>query len=81
MWFLLLVYLNIIYIKEKKLNTHINYCVEMKLIPIIMDYCLLLFDALKFFLGVHLHGGGGHYLYLQKILLKISNFGFEVQNI
>ena len=29
----------------------------MKLVPIIMDYCLLQFDALKFFLGVHLHGG------------------------
>ena len=34
-----------------------NYRTEMKLIPIIMIYYLLQFDALKFFLGVHLHGG------------------------
>ena len=27
----------------------------MKLVPVIMDYCLLQFDALKFFLGVRLH--------------------------
>ena len=32
-----------------------NYLTEMKLVPIIMDYCLLQFDALKFFLGVRLH--------------------------
>ena len=32
------------------------YRTEMKLVPIIMDYCLQ-FDALKFFLGVRLHGG------------------------
>ena len=41
---------------KKKRNTPIyfntNYCTEMKLVPIIMDYCLLQFDALKFFLGV-----------------------------
>ena len=29
-----------------------NYRREMKLIPINMDYCLLYFDALIFFLGV-----------------------------
>ena len=29
----------------------------MKLLPVIMDYCLLQFDALNFFLEVHLHGG------------------------
>ena len=34
-----------------------NYRAEMKLVPIIIDYCLLQFDALKFFLGVRLHGG------------------------
>ena len=28
----------------------------MKLVPSIMDYCLLQFDALKFFLAVRLHG-------------------------
>ena len=39
--------------KRKKKNTPIyfktNYRTEMKQIPIIMDYCLLQFDALKFF--------------------------------
>ena len=29
----------------------------MKLLPIIIDYCLLQFDALKFFFGLRLHGG------------------------
>ena len=28
-----------------------------ELVPNIMDYCLLQFDALKFFFRVHLHGG------------------------
>ena len=45
----------------KKKNTPIyfntNYRMEMKLVPIIMDYCLLQFDALIFFFGVRLHGG------------------------
>ena len=40
---------------KKKLNTPIyfntNYFTEMKLVPIIMDNCLLQFDALKIFLG------------------------------
>ena len=53
---------------KKKRNTpiyfKINYHTEMKLEPIIMDYCLLQFDALKFCLGVRLHGGG---LYLTLI--------------
>ena len=48
--------------KKKKRNTPIyfftNYRTERKLVPIIMDYCLLQFDALKFFLGVRLHRGG-----------------------
>ena len=47
--------------KKKKRNTTINsntkYLREMKLVSINMDYCLLQFDAIKFFLGVHLHGG------------------------
>ena len=34
-----------------------NYYSEIKLVPIILDYCLLQFDTLKFFLGVRLHGG------------------------
>ena len=33
-----------------------NYRAEMKQVPIIMDYCLLQFDALNFFLGVRLRG-------------------------
>ena len=37
------------------LNT--NYRTNMKLVPIIMDYYLLQMGALKFFLGVRLHGG------------------------
>ena len=45
----------------KKRNTPIyfntNYRRKMKLVLIIMDYCLLEFDALKFFLRVRLHGG------------------------
>ena len=44
---------------KKKRNAPIyfnsNYCTEIKLVSIIMDYCLLQFDVLKFFLGVHLH--------------------------
>ena len=47
---------------KKKSNTRIhsntNYRIEMKLVPIIMDYCLLQLDALKFFFGLSLHGGG-----------------------
>ena len=46
--------------KKKKRNIPIyfntNYRIEIKLVPIIMDYCLLKFDALNFFLGVRLHG-------------------------
>ena len=34
-----------------------NYHTEMKLVPIIMDECLLQFNALKFFVGLRLHGG------------------------
>ena len=45
---------------NKKRNTPIyfnkNYRTEMKVVPIIIYYCLLQFDALKFFLGVRLHG-------------------------
>ena len=47
--------------KKKNQNTPINcntnYLTEMKLIPINVDYCLLKFDALNFFLGVRLHEG------------------------
>ena len=37
-----------------------NYRTEMKLVPIIIDYCQLQFDAFKFHLGVRLHGGSQH---------------------
>ena len=44
---------------QKKRNTPIyfntNYHIEMKLVPIIMEQCLLQFDALKFFFGLRLH--------------------------
>ena len=36
----------------------INYRTEVKLVSIIMDYCLLQFDALKFYLGIRVHGEG-----------------------
>ena len=39
------------------INFNTNSRREMKLIRNNMDYCLLEFNALKFFLGVHLHGG------------------------
>ena len=46
---------------KKKRNTPIyfntNYRTEMKLVPIIIDNCLLKFDAFKFYLGVCLHEG------------------------
>ena len=48
--------------KKEKKNTLIyfntNYRTEMKPIPINIDYCLLQFDAIQFFLGVRLQGGG-----------------------
>ena len=49
----------IMYSRSKNTPTYFttNYRTEMKLVPIIMDYCLLYFDALKIFLGVHLNGG------------------------
>ena len=43
---------------KKIICVNTNYRKEMKMIPIIMDQYLLYFDALKFFLGVRLHGGG-----------------------
>ena len=44
--------------KKGKTPIHFNtnYRTERKLVPIIMDYCLLQVDALKFVLGVRLHG-------------------------
>ena len=45
---------------NKKRSTPIhfntNYRTEIKLVPIVMDYCLLQFHALKFFLMGRLHG-------------------------
>ena len=43
--------------KDTPINFSTNYRTEMKLVQIVMDYCLLQFDALNFFLWVHLHGG------------------------
>ena len=55
-------------VKKKKRNTPIyfnaNYRAETKLVPVIMDNCLLQFDASEFFLGVRLHWG------------SLSNFNF-----
>ena len=42
--------------KKKPIYFNLNYRTEMKLVPIIVDKCLLQFDALKFLLGVCLHG-------------------------
>ena len=41
--------------KHPYLFHYIYYRTGMKLVTITMDYCLLQFDALKIFLGVHLH--------------------------
>ena len=41
------------------INFNANYLAEIKFLPIYMDYCLFQFDALNFFLGIRLHGGGG----------------------
>ena len=55
--------ISVMYYKSKKkrstpihINTNYRTETEMKLVPIIMDNCLLQFDALKFFLRVCLHG-------------------------
>ena len=45
--------------KNTPINSNTNYGREMKHVPINMDYCLLQFGALKFFLKVPLHVGGG----------------------
>ena len=50
--------------KKKTIYFNTNYRTEMKLVPIIMDYYLLQFDVLKFFLGIRLQGG------------SLSNFDF-----
>ena len=39
------------------INSSTNNRSEMKLVPIIMDYCRLQFNALKFFFVVPLHEG------------------------
>ena len=43
--------------KKKTINSDTNNGREMKLVSINKDFCLLQLDALKFFLGVRLHGG------------------------
>ena len=46
--------------RKKKGNNRIhfnsNHRTEINLLPIIMGYCLFLFDALKFFFGMRQHG-------------------------
>ena len=42
--------------KKKPIYLNTNYRAEMKLVRVIMDYCLIQFGALKFILGVRLHG-------------------------
>ena len=42
--------------KKKPIYFNTNYRKEMKQIPIIMDYCPLQFNVLKFFLRVSVHG-------------------------
>ena len=42
--------------KNTPVNSNINYRKEMIFLPIHMDYRLLHFDALKFFLGARLLG-------------------------
>ena len=44
-------------IKRIPINSSRSHRREMKLLPINIDYCLLQFDALKFFLEVNLHEG------------------------
>ena len=49
-----------------------NYCTEIKLVPIIMDYYLLQFDGLKFFLGVRVHGERGGWLLVLRPIVSIG---------
>ena len=61
--------------RKKNRNTptylNSNYRTKIKLIPIIMDYCLLQFDALQFFLGVRLHRGSLPNFHFFNVNLKI----------
>ena len=60
---------------QNKLSTpiyfNLHYRTEMKQVPIIMDSYLLQFDALKFFLGVHLHGGSLPNFYIFNVNTQI----------
>ena len=52
----------------------------MKLEPVIMDYCLFQFDALKFFLGVRPHWGPLTLIFFNvnpQILKRIVKFTSE----
>ena len=35
--------------KKRTIYFNLSYCTEIKMVPIIMDYCLFQFDSLKFF--------------------------------
>ena len=41
--------------QKSSINSNKNYRSEIKIIPIKMDYCVLIFNALNFFLVVRLH--------------------------
>ena len=62
--------------KKKTIYFNTNYRTEMKLVPIIMDYSLLQFDAFKFVLKVRLQGRG---LYLALVFsMQSPKFDNEI---
>ena len=63
---------------KKSIYFHTNYRAEMKLVPIIKDYCPLQFDALKFFLGAHLREGSLSNFNFSNISLQIFERNHEV---
>ena len=51
----------------------------MKLVPINMEYCLLQFDTLKFFLAIRLHGEWGVFLSCSvKGPMFVARHGFQL---
>ena len=64
--------------KKKPINFNTNYRREMEFVPINVDYFLLKFDTLKFFLGVRLHGGpqpNFNFLNVNCLILKKIKLG------
>ena len=64
--------------KKSPIYFNTNYHTEMKLVPIIMDYRLLQFDALKIFLRVRLHGGSLLNFKLLNVNSQISQRNLKV---